>query len=87
MSIVLFFILIFVIFSIVALVTQLALAPIIVIHIVFRSLTDFIFLSLRLPVLSALPVLLHPRHHLLSGIIVWVIFLALDYLLCFIEVF
>jgi hypothetical protein len=61
--------------------------PIIVIHIVFMSLTGFIFLLLRPPVLSSPPVLLHPRHHLLSGIIIWVIFLALDYLLCFIDVF
>jgi hypothetical protein len=61
--------------------------PVIVIHRVFGSLTDFIFLPLRLPVLSALPVLLRPRRHLLNGIIVWVIFLTPGYLLCFIEVF
>jgi hypothetical protein len=61
--------------------------PVVVIHIVFGSLTDFIFLPLCPPVLSALLVLLHPRRHLLSGIIIWVIFLAPGYLLCFIEVF
>jgi hypothetical protein len=83
----LFLILMFAIFRIVALVTWLALAPVVVIHNIFGSLTDFIFLPLRPPVLSALPVLLHPQRHLLSGIIVWVIFLALGYLLCFIEVF
>jgi hypothetical protein len=77
----------FAIFRIVALVTWLALAPIIVMHNVCGSLTGFIFLPLRPPVLSAPPVLLRPRHHLLSGIIVWDIFLALSYLLCFIEVF
>jgi hypothetical protein len=76
----------FAIFRIVALVTWLALAPVVVIH-VFRSLTGFIFLPLRLSVLSAPPMLLHPRRHLLSGIIVWVIFLAPNYLLCFIEIF
>jgi hypothetical protein len=77
----------FAIFRIVALVTWLALAPVVVIHNVFRSLTGFIFLSLRLSVLSAPPMLLRPRRHLLSGIIVWVIFLAPNYLLCFIEIF
>jgi hypothetical protein len=61
--------------------------PVVVIHNVFGSLTDFIFLPLRPPVLSALPVLLHPRRHLLSDIIVWVFFLAPDYLLCLVEVF
>jgi hypothetical protein len=77
----------FAIFRIVALVTWLALAPVVVIHNVFGSSTGFIFLPLRPPVLSASPVLLHPRRHLLSDIIVWVIFLAPDYLLCLIEVF
>jgi hypothetical protein len=77
----------FAIFSIVALVTWLALAPVVVIHIVFGSLTGFVFLSLRPPVLSAPPVLLRPRRRLLSGIIVWVIFLSPDYLLYFVEVF
>jgi hypothetical protein len=77
----------FAIFRIVALVTWLALAPIIVINNVFGNLTDFIFLPLRPPVLSAPPVLLRSRRCLLSGIIVWVIFLTPDYLLCFIEIF
>jgi hypothetical protein len=86
MTIVLFLILMFAIFRIVALVTWLALAPVIVIHSVFGNLIDFIFLPLRPPVLSALPVLLCPRCHLLSGTIVWVIFLAPGYLLCFVEV-
>jgi hypothetical protein len=61
--------------------------PVVVIHNVFGSLTGFIFLPLRPLVLSAPPVLLRPRRHLFSGIIVWVIFLASDYLLCFVEVF
>jgi hypothetical protein len=61
--------------------------PIVVIHSVFGSLTGFIFFPLCPPALSALSVLLRPRRHLLSGIIVWVIFLTPDYLLCFIEVF
>jgi hypothetical protein len=87
MTVVLFLILMFAIFRIVALVTWLALAPVVVIHNVFGSLTGFIFLLLRPPVLSALSVLLRPHHHLLSDIIVWVIFLAPDYLLCFVEVF
>jgi hypothetical protein len=77
----------FAIFKIITLVTWLALAPVIVIHSVFGSLAGFIFLPLRLPILSAPPVLLHPCHHFLSGIIVWVIFLTPYYLLCFIEVF
>jgi hypothetical protein len=87
MTVVLFLILMFAIFRIVALVTYLALAPVVVIHDVFRSLNDFIFLPLRPPVLSAPPVLLRPRRHLLNGIIIWVIFLAPGYLLCFVEVF
>jgi hypothetical protein len=87
MTAVLFLILMFAIFRIVALVTWLALAPVVVIHNVFGSLTSVIFLLLRLPVLSAPPVLLRPRRHLLSGIIVWVIFLAPGYLLCFVKVF
>jgi hypothetical protein len=76
MIVLLFLILIFDIFKIVALVTWLALAPVVVIHIVFERLTDFIFLPLRPLVLSAPPMLLHPCRHLLSGIIVWVIFVA-----------
>jgi hypothetical protein len=87
MNVVLFLILMFAIFRIVVLVTWLALAPVGVIHIVFESLTDFIFLSLFLPVLSAPPLLLHPHHRLLSGIIVWATFVAPDCLLCFIKVF
>jgi hypothetical protein len=83
----LFLTLMFVIFSIVALVTWLAFAPVIVIHNVFGSLADFIFLPLRPPVLSAPPVLLRPRRRLLNGIIIWVIFLTPDYLLCFVKVF
>jgi hypothetical protein len=54
-------------------------------HNVFVSLTDFVLLPLRLPVLLLL--LLHPRRHFLSGIIVWVIFVLLNYLHCFVEVF
>jgi hypothetical protein len=61
--------------------------PVVMIHSVCENLTGFIFLPLRPPVLSALPVLLYPCHHLLSGIIVWDIFLAPGYLLCFIVVF
>jgi hypothetical protein len=61
--------------------------PIVVIHSVFGSLTGFILLPLCPPVMSALPVLLHPCHHLLSGIIVWVTFLAPGYLFCFVEIF
>jgi hypothetical protein len=77
----------FAIFRIIALVTWLALTPIVMIHNICGSLTVFIFLPLRPPVLSTLPALLRPRHHLLSGIIVWDIFLAPSYLLCFIKVF
>jgi hypothetical protein len=61
--------------------------PIVMIHSVCGSLTDFIFLLLRPLILSAPPVLLHPCHHLFSGIIIWDIFLAPGYLLCFIKVF
>jgi hypothetical protein len=61
--------------------------PVVMIHSVCGSLTGFIFLPLRPPVLSAPPVLLRPRCHLLSGIIVLGIFLAPGYLLCFVEVF
>jgi hypothetical protein len=87
MIVVLFLTLMFGIFRIIALVTWLALAPVVVIHSVFRSLTGFIFLPLRPPVLSAPPVLLRPHRRLFNGIIVWVILLAPDYLLCFIVVF
>jgi hypothetical protein len=65
----------------------LVLAPGAVTHNVFGSLTGFVFLPLRLPILPVLPSLLHPRRHFLSGIIVWVIFVVLDYLLFFIKVF
>jgi hypothetical protein len=61
--------------------------PVVMIHNVCGSLTGFIFLPLRPPVLSALPMLLYPHRHLLSGINVWDIFLAPGYLLCFIVVF
>jgi hypothetical protein len=87
MIVMLFLILMFAIFRIVALVTWLALAPVGVIHNVFGSLSSFIFLLLRLPVLSALPPLFHPRCCLLSGIIVWLTFMAPDCPLCFVEVF
>jgi hypothetical protein len=75
------------IFRIIALVIWLALALVVVIHNVRGSLTGFISLSLRPSVLSALAVLLCPHRHLLNGIIVWDIFLAPGYLLCFVEVF
>jgi hypothetical protein len=53
-------------------------------HIIFGSLTGFIFLSLHPLVL---PSLLHPHRRFLSGITVWVIFVVLNYMLCFVEVF
>jgi hypothetical protein len=81
MTVVLFLILIFVMFRIVARVTWLVLALVVMIHSVFGSLTGFVFLPLPLPVSPALLVLLHPHHLLLSGIIIWVIFVALDCLL------
>jgi hypothetical protein len=65
----------------------LVLAPGTVTHSAFGSLTGFVFLPLRPLVLSVLPSLLHPRRSFLSGIIVWVIFFILDYLLFFIDVF
>jgi hypothetical protein len=61
--------------------------PVVVIHNIFGSLTDFVFLPLRLPVLSALPSLLHPHRRLLSGIIVWATPVASNCQLCFVEVF
>jgi hypothetical protein len=76
---VLFLILIFATFRIVALVTWLALAPVVVIHSVFGSLTGFVFLPLRPRVLLALLML---RHHLLSGIIVFSIIVFLQGVLC-----
>jgi hypothetical protein len=87
MTVVLFLILIFATFSIVALVTWLALASIIVIHNVYGSLTSFIFLPLHPPVLLALLMLHPPRCHLLSGIIIWATFVAPVYRLCFVDVF
>jgi hypothetical protein len=86
-TVVLFLILIFAIFRIVALVTWLALAPVIVIHSVFGSLTGFIFLPLRPSVLSTLSSLLCPRRHLLSDIIVWITLVAPSCQHCFIAVF
>jgi hypothetical protein len=77
----------FAIFRIAARVIWLVVAPDAVTHSVFGSLTDFIFLPLRPPVLSVLLLLLHPHHHFINAIIVWVIFVDLDYLLCFVEVF
>jgi hypothetical protein len=71
MIVMLFLILMFAIFRIVTLVTWLALAPVGVIYNIFGSLTGFVFLPLRPPVLSAPPMLLYPHRHLLSGIIVW----------------
>jgi hypothetical protein len=87
MMVVLFLIMMFAIFRIIALVTWLALAPVGAIHNVFGSLTSFIFLSLRPSVLSSSPMLLPPRRRLLSDIIAWATFMAPDCLLCFIEVF
>jgi hypothetical protein len=84
---VLFLILIFATFRIVALVTWLALAPVIIIHNVFGSLTSFVFLPLRPPVLLALLMQCHPRHHLLSGIIICATFVVPACRLYFIEVF
>jgi hypothetical protein len=63
---------------------RLVLAPGAMTHIIFGSLTGFIFLLLHPLVLLSL---LHPHHRFLSGITVWVIFVVLNYLLCFIEVF
>jgi hypothetical protein len=45
-------------------------SPVVMIHNVFGILTRFIFLLLRPSVLLALSMLLHPCHHLLSGIII-----------------
>jgi hypothetical protein len=61
--------------------------PVVVIHSVFESLTDFIFLPLRLSVLSAPLMLLHPRHRLLNDIIIWIISVTPNCLHCFIEDF
>jgi hypothetical protein len=70
MTVELFLIMVFATFRIIALVTLLALAPVVVIHNVFGSLTGFIFLLLHSPVLSALLMLRCPRCHLLNDIIV-----------------
>jgi hypothetical protein len=87
MTVVSFLTLIFAIFKIVARVIWLVLAPGAVTHSVFGSLTGFIFFLLRLPVLPVLLLLFRPRHQFLSDIIVWVIFVVLDYLHCFVEIF
>jgi hypothetical protein len=87
MTVVLFLILMFAISRIVTLVTWLALASDIMIHNVFGSLTNFVFLPLHPLVLSALLMMLHPHHYLLSDIIIWATFVDLDYLHCFIEIF
>jgi hypothetical protein len=87
MTIISFLTLTFAIFRIVARVIWLVLVPGAVTHNVFGCLTDFVFLPLHPTVLTILPSLLHPRHRFLSGIIVWVIFVVLDYLLCFVDVF
>jgi hypothetical protein len=87
MTVVLFLILVFARFRIVALVTWLVLAPVVMIHNVFGSLTDFVFLLLHPSVLLALLMMCHPRHHLLSGIIVWATFVAPTCRHYFIEVF
>jgi hypothetical protein len=70
MTVVSFLTLIFAIFRIIAPVIWLVLAPDAVTHNVFGSLTGFVFLSLRPPVMPVLLSLLHPRHHFISGIIV-----------------
>jgi hypothetical protein len=72
-----FLILMFAILRIVARATWLVLALVVMTHNVSESLTDFVFLLLRPPVLSALSSLLHPRHHFLSDIIVWATFAIL----------
>jgi hypothetical protein len=87
MTIVLFLIMIFPTFRIIALVTWLALAPIIVIHSGFGSLTGFVFLLMHPLVLSALLILRHPHRHLLSGIIAWITPVAPAYQHYFIDVF
>jgi hypothetical protein len=87
MTVVSFLTLIFAIFRIVARVIWLVLAPGAVTPSVFGSLTDFVFLSLRLPVLPILLSLPRPRRRFISDIIVWVIFVDLDHLLCFVKVF
>lgn len=91
MVVVLLSILIFVVFRIDAREFWLVLALATITHSVFGSLTGFIFLSLPLPVLlppPSPPLLLHPPLRLLlSGIIVWDIFVGRVYLLYFVVVF
>jgi hypothetical protein len=84
MTVVLFLTLIFAIFRIITWVIWLVLAPGVMTHSVFGSLTGFVFLPQLPPVLLSL---LRPHCHFLSGIIIWVIFVVPDYLLCFVEVF
>jgi hypothetical protein len=76
--------LIFAIFRTVAWAIWLVPAPGTMTHNAFESLTSFVLLLLCLPVLLSLP---HPHHHFISDITVWVIFVDLDYLVYFIEVF
>jgi hypothetical protein len=87
MNVVSYLTLIFAIFRTIARVIWLVLAPSTMIHNIFGTLTSFSFDPIRPPVLPVLPSLLHPRCGFLSGIIIWVIFVVLDYLQCFIEVF
>jgi hypothetical protein len=87
MTVVLFLILVFATVRIVTLVIWLAMAPVVVIHCVFGSLTSFVFLPLRPLVLSALLMLRHPRRQLLSDIISWITFVAPACRHYFIEVF
>jgi hypothetical protein len=70
MTVVSFLTLIFAIFRIIARVIWLVLAPDIVTHNVFESLTGFVFLPLCPPVLPVLLSLLRPRLRFISGIIV-----------------
>lgn len=68
----------FVMFWIVTLVISLVLPLVVVTH-VSKNLTYFAFLSLRLSVIPTLLLLLHTLHLLLGIIIIWDIFVALDY--------
>ena len=91
MGVVLFSILILVVFRIDARGLWLVFTLATVTHNVFESLTGFIFLPLPMLVLSPPPpppLLLHPLLRLLlSGIIVWDIFVGRVYLLYFVVVF
>jgi hypothetical protein len=78
---------IFAIFRIVTRVIWLVLPPGAMTHIFFGSLTGFVFLLLHPPVLPVLLSLLHACHHFINGIIIWVIFVDVDYLLCIVDVF